>query len=141
MNVSAVFESDFVFDLADCFHKRQRFYVADGTADFGNNNVGFGFFCGKHHAPPYFVGNVRNNLNGFSVVAAFAFGIQYGKVHLAGARAAVFGKADVGKALVMTQVQIGFGPVIGNEDFAVFIRIQSSRIDIQIRIEFLIYDF
>ena len=72
VDVAAVFFADFVFHLTDRFHKRQRFYVADGTADFRNDDVGFRFFRRKHHAAENLFGDVRNDLHRAAVKSAFA---------------------------------------------------------------------
>jgi hypothetical protein len=46
------------------------------------------------------------------------------------------GGRDAGKALVMAQVEVGLGPVIGDEHLAVLIRRHGARIHVQIGVEF-----
>ena len=46
-------------------------------------------------------------------------------------------KWSVGEALVVAQVEIGFGAVVGDEDLAVLERAHGAGIDIQIGIELL----
>lgn len=41
----------------------------------------------------------------------------------------------------MTEIQIGFRAVIGDEDFAMLIRAHGARVDIDVRVEFLNGDF
>ncbi|CUP34884.1 Uncharacterised protein [Bacteroides xylanisolvens] len=41
----------------------------------------------------------------------------------------------------MTEIQIGFRAVIGDEDLAVLVRAHGARVDIDVRIEFLNGDF
>jgi hypothetical protein len=43
----------------------------------------------------------------------------------------------VDEALVMADVEIGLGPVLGDEDLAVLERAHRARIDVQIRVELL----
>ena len=72
MDVAAVFLADFIFHLADRFHKRQRFYVADGTAYFRDDDVRFRLFGRKHHAAENLFGDIRNDLHRAAVKSAFA---------------------------------------------------------------------
>ena len=44
-------------------------------------------------------------------------------------------KLGVREPLVMTEIQIGFGPVVGHENLAVLKRRHRARIDIDVRIE------
>ena len=41
------------------------------------------------------------------------------------------------ESLVVAEIQIGFGAVVGNEYFTMLKRTHGARIDVQIRIEFL----
>jgi hypothetical protein len=45
------------------------------------------------------------------------------------------------EALVMPEVEVGFGTVIRNEDFTVLKRTHRTWIDVQVRITFLKCDF
>ena len=73
--------------------------------------------------------------------SAFALFVQDGEVDAACGRIRRLGKRSVGKALVMPQVEIGFRSVVGDENFTVLVGIHRSRIDVQVRVEFLIDDF
>ena len=53
-----------------------------------------------------------------------------------GGHVIVFGKNCVGKALVMAQIEIRFGPVIGDIDLTVLIGAHRSGVDVYIGIEF-----
>src|SRR5699024_5793568 len=46
-------------------------------------------------------------------------------------------KVDVDETFVVSEVEIGFGPVFGDENFSVLIRTHCSRVNVQIRIELL----
>ena len=41
------------------------------------------------------------------------------------------------EALVVAEIEIGFGAVVGDEDFAVLERAHGARIDVEVRIELL----
>ena len=44
-------------------------------------------------------------------------------------------QADVHEPLVVAQVQVGLGAVIGDEDFAVLVRVHRPRIDVEVRVQ------
>ena len=47
----------------------------------------------------------------------------------------------MGEALVVAEVEVGFGAVVGHEDLAVLERAHGARVDVQIRVELLAGDF
>ena len=53
----------------------------------------------------------------------------------------VFRKINVDKALVVPEVQIGLGPVVGDKHLAVLVRAHRARVDIDIGIELFEGDF
>ena len=53
----------------------------------------------------------------------------------------VAGELGVGEALVVSEVEIGFGAVVGDEDLAVLKRRHGARVDVQVRIELHQVDF
>ena len=48
---------------------------------------------------------------------------------------------DIRESFVMPQVQVGFCSIVGHVAFSVFIGIQGSGIDIDIRVQFLVCNF
>ncbi len=71
MHECRVVTTDFVAHLANGFQKRQRFNVAHGSPDFDNHHiviVGNGF-----DGVFDFIGDVRNDLNGFPQIIAASF--------------------------------------------------------------------
>ena len=64
MNVKRIVLADFLLDLANGFKERQTFNIADGAANFRDNNVGRVRFRHGIHASFDLVGDVRDNLNG-----------------------------------------------------------------------------
>ncbi len=103
--------------LANGFEEGKRFDVANGAANFHDDHVhAFGNFPDGGFD---FVGDVGNDLHGFAqVIAAALFG-ENGFVDAAGGPVIVARKFGVGEALVMAEIEIGFGAVFGDEDFAV----------------------
>jgi phage-related tail protein len=56
-------------------------------------------------------------------------------IDFAGGGVVQFAAMDAGEALVMAEVEVGFGAVIGDEDLAMLIRAHGAGIDVQIGVE------
>ena len=83
------------------------------------------------------VGDVRNDLHGAAeIIAAALFGQD---VLIDAARGDVVRllRRNAGEALVVAEVEVGLGAVVGDEHLAVLIRAHGARIDVQIRIKLL----
>ena len=88
-----------------------------------------------------FVGHVRNHLHGLAqIIAAPLFGDDL-FVDAAGGPVIVAGKFGVGEALVVAEVEIGFGAVVGDKNFAVLKRRHGAGINVEVRIELHQVDF
>ena len=123
--------------LPDGFQERGAFDVADRTADFGDDNV-----CVRTLADPInaffdFVGDVWNHLYRTAQIVATAFLVQYCPVNLTGGNIAVDGKIFINEAFVVSEVEVGFCTVIGNEDFTVLIRAHRAGVYVDIRVKLL----
>ena len=88
-----------------------------------------------------FVGDVRNDLDGFAQIFAFAFIVEDSLVDLAAGEIVEAGEFYVGEAFVMAEVEIGFSAIIQHVDFTVLIGAHCAGIDVEVRIEFLERDF
>src|SRR5687768_6184427 len=77
------------------------------------------------------------HLHRFSEVSALAFLGNYVVINFAGSYVISLRSSNIQETFVVAQVKIGFGTIVGYKAFAVFVRVQSSRIDVDIRIEFL----
>ena len=62
VDVQDVVAADFLLDLTNGFQERQAFNVADGTADFRNDDIGIVVVADAIDAVLDFIRNVRNNL-------------------------------------------------------------------------------
>ena len=71
-------------NLPDGLQKRLRLNVADGTADFGDDDVCVGFLADGIDELLDLICNMRNDLNGRAKVFAAAFLVQNVPVDLAG---------------------------------------------------------
>jgi hypothetical protein len=123
-------------ELADGLQECQRLDVADGAADLDDVEVE-AVAGGSRIWFDDFVGDVRNNLDGFAEVLA---GALVG--HDVGVNAAVHERTGAGEflveeALVMAEVEVGFGAVFGDEDFAVLSRVHGAGVGIKVGVAFL----
>ncbi len=121
--------------LADGFEERQRFDIADRAADFADHHIHFArqLFDGRFD----FVGDVRNHLHGLAEIIAAALALNDLFVNAAAGEVVGAGERGVREALVMAEIEIGFGAIVGDENFAVLERAHGAGIDVEIGIEFL----
>jgi len=122
-------------ELADSLQKGKRLYVANSTANLDDGNIGaLGVL---DDLVLHLVGNVGNNLYRTSEIISPPFFVDNGKINLARGKVALFGETGIGKTLVMSQVQVCFGAVVGHEDFSVLKGRHGAGVDIDVRIQFL----
>ena len=120
MNEDSVFSAHFIAELPDGFQKGKTFDIADCAADFHDGNIET---CGRLPDKILdFVGNVRNDLHGFTQVVAASFFGDDGIINLPGCQIVALPHAGGSKSFVMAQIQIGFRSVVGHENFAVLER-------------------
>ena len=129
-----VFAAQFLAHLADGLKERQRFDVADGAADFDDGDVGA---VGRDlaHGVLDLVGDVRNDLDGLAEVVAAALFQDDLLVDAAGGEVVVARERRVGEALVVAEVEVGFGAVVGDEDLAVLEGRHGAGIDVEVGVE------
>ena len=139
MDEQRIVPPDFLAELADRFEERQRLDVAHRTAALGDHDV----VIRRQPADRAFdlIGDVRNDLHRRAEVFAAAFLGDDRKVDASGRHIVHLRQRSVDEALVMSQVQIGLGPVVGDVDLAVLERRHRTRIDVDVWIEFLDRDF
>ncbi len=123
----------FAANLTDSFEERQRFDVADGTADLDQGDVEA--FGRGVDAAFDLVGDMRNDLHGRAEIVATALFTDHFFVNAAGGDRILAGQMGVDEALVVTQVEIGLGAVVGDVDLAVLERAHRARIDIDVGVE------
>ena len=84
---------------------------------------------------------MRDDLHGFAQIIALAFLVQNIPVHLAGGQVGELVQILVNKALVMSQIQVGFRTVIGDIYLTVLERAHGTRVNIDIRVQLLCRNF
>ena len=122
-----------VAELADRLEERQAFDVADGAADLDQDEVEAGGIADDRLLDR--VGDVRDHLDGRAqVVAAALLGDHLGVDAPRGGVVEAVGR-HAGEALVVAQVQVGLGAVIGDVDLAVLVGRHRAGIDVQVGVQ------
>ena len=133
MNVDGRSARQFVAELADRFEEGQALDVADRAADLDQHEVDI--LVAEDDELLDGVGDVRNDLHGAAeIIAAPLLGEDL-LVDAARGDVVGFFRRHAGEALVMAEVEIGLGPVVGDEHLAVLIRAHGARIDVEIGVE------
>ena len=83
------------------------------------------------------VGDVRDDLHGVAEVLAAPLLGDHRGVDLAGGDVGGAVEVDVEEALVVADVQVGLGAVVGDEHLTVLERVHRARVDVQVRVELL----
>ena len=135
VNVEGVIAPDVLSELADRFEERQTLDVADGAADLDEDDIHV--VRNRSDGVLDFVGDMRNHLDGAAEVIAAALFLDHALIDLAGRPVRVLGRGDAGEALVMTEIEVGLGAIVGDVDLAVLVWAHRARIDVDVRVELL----
>ncbi len=131
-----VLAADFLPELANSLQERQGFNVARCSAYFRDQDVHIRTRQGADSTFD-FVGNVRNHLNCFTEVPALALAGDNGAVDAAGREVTGPRARNSGEAFVMPEIEIGFGPVVGDVNLSMLVRGHGPGIHVKVRIHFL----
>ena len=132
----AVVAADVVADLAGGLEERQRLDVADRATDLGDHDVDV-VAPHREDAVLDLVGDVRDHLDGVAeVVAAALLGDHVG-VDLTGGHVGDLAQVGVEEPLVVPDVEVGLGTVVGDEDLAVLERVHRPGIDVEVGVQLL----
>ena len=126
VDVERVLAADVLAQLADRLEERQALDVADGAADLDEHDVDVLVADGAD-AVLDLVGDVRNHLDRAAEVVAAALLLDDRQVDLAGRPVVVAGRRLVGEALVVAEIEVGLGAVVGDVDLAVLVRAHRAR--------------
>src|SRR5690606_12008248 len=85
-----------------------------------------------HDAALDLVGDVRNDLHGCTEIIAATFLLDDVQVNTAGGKIVGAPGAHPHKTLVMTEVEIGLGAIMGDEHFTVLERAHRAGIDVDV---------
>ena len=137
MDQDRVFAACFMLELADGLQERLALDIAYRAADLDDGDMHILGCVVPVETALDLVGNMRDDLDGASAVISAPLFLQDAPVNLSRGDVGVFIQVLVDKTLVVSQIQICLGAVVGDEDFSVLDRIHGARIDVDIRIEFL----
>ncbi len=140
VDVDDVLGADLPPELADRLEERQRLDVADRAADLRDDDVGGARLGAAADARLDLVGDVRDHLHGRAEEVALPLLAQNGVPDRARAVARAAEEVLVDEALVVADVEVGLGSVLGHEDLAVLERAHRPRVDVQVRVELLELD-
>ena len=125
-------------ELPDGLQEVQALDVADRAAQLADQDVGVAGAAADRLLD--LVGDVRDHLDRLAqVVAAALLGDDRG-VDLARRVVAVLGEDRVGEALVVPEVEVGLGPVLGHVDLAVLEGRHGPRVDVDVGVQLLVLD-
>src|SRR3984957_20408030 len=134
MNVDGMVARQVALDLADRLEERQALDVANGAADLAQHEVEI--FIAVEDEILDRIGDVRDHLDGGAEIIAAPLLGQDILIDAAGGDVVGFRGGTSGKALIVTEVEIGLGAIISHEHFAMLVWRHRSGVEIEIRIEF-----
>jgi len=124
--------------LADRLEEGQALDVADRAADLDQHEVHILAVVGQgaRQAELFdLVGDMRDHLHRGAQIVPAPLLLEDGRIDPPGGDVVRLRRRDAGEPLVVAQVEVGLGPVVGDEDLAVLIRAHRARIDIQIGVK------
>ena len=127
VDVHALAPADVDRELADRLEERQRLDVAHRAADLGDDDVDVARLGDQADALLDLVGDVRDDLDGAAEVVAAALAPDDRVVDAAGGDVRRARRVRVREALVVAEVEVGLGAVLGDEDLAVLVRRHRAR--------------
>src|SRR6185437_4918026 len=134
MDIERALAAEVVAHLANGFEEGQALDIAHRAADLAQNEILVAVEVSLDEFLDC-VGNVRDHLDGGAQILAAALAADHRRIDAARRDAVAAPRGDAGVALVMAEIEIGLGAVVGDVDFAMLIRAHSPRIDIEVRIE------
>ena len=134
VDVDRVVLAHLLAELPDRLQEGQRLDVAHRAADLHDHHVDGAVDLA--HRLHDLVGDVGDHLHRLAQVVAAALLGDHLLVDLAGGEVVALRGGGVGEALVVPQVQVGLGAVVGDEDLAVLVGGHRSRVDVDVRVEF-----
>jgi hypothetical protein len=101
MNIKHIIPPGILAHLADSFEERQPFDIADGAADFDQDNIGLRFFGQPFEAVFDLIGDMGNNLDRTAEKITASFFGNDRTVNLSGGNIRILRQADIDKTFVV----------------------------------------
>src|SRR5499427_1926857 len=103
--------SELIAELANRFQKRQALDIADSTADLADDKILVIEISLDELLDR--VGDVRDDLHGRAEILAAPFASDHCRIDPAGSDRIAAPRRDADIALVMAEIEIGFGAIVG----------------------------
>ena len=133
VDVDGVVARQVVAELADRLQERHRLDVADGAADLAQHEVVVVIAVEDEMLD--LVGDVRNHLHGGAEIVAAPLLLDDVLVDAAGGDVVLLVGRAAGEALVVAEIEIGLGAVVGHEHLAMLVRRHRAGVDVEVGIE------
>src|SRR5660397_141690 len=126
VEVKHILPPDIIPELPDGFKKGQAFDVTDGTTDLCDHNVHFGVPGNSCYPFLDLIGYVGDHLDCAAEVVSTTFFADDIVVDGTGSDVGIPAQILINKSLIVTEVQIGLGAVLSDENLTVFRRVRDS---------------
>ena len=112
-------------------------YVADGASHLGDDEVKFFVSTLTQHPPLDLIRDVRHHLDGLAQIVTTAFAVDDRLVDTPRRDAIIACGANTRKPFIVTQVEICFKPILRHVALPMLVRVQRTRVDVDIGIKLL----
>ncbi len=119
--------------LTYSFEERQAFDIADGAADFAQNEIDIVIAFADESLDG--IGDVRDHLDGGTEIVAAPFLGDDVLIDATGRDIVLLVRRHAGEAFIMSKIKIGFRAVVGHINFAVLVGRHRAGVDIEIGVE------
>ncbi len=133
MHVDALATRLVLTELADRLEERQALDVPDCAADLAEHEIDL--VLADEEEVLDLVGDMRNDLDGLAEIVSAAFLLQHVGINPARGDGIRASRRYAGEPLVMAEIEVGLGAVIGHEYLAVLEWRHRTRIDVEIGVE------
>ena len=137
MNEQAVLPSHLDGHLADCLQERLAFDISHRSADLCNDHVRIGGLAHIVDEGLNLVRHMRDDLHRTSQEFSVPLLVEDVPVHFTGGQVGILVQILIDESLIVSQIQVGFRTVLGDEYFPVLIRAHGARVNVDIRIQLL----
>ncbi|GBE21977.1 hypothetical protein BMS3Bbin01_01331 [bacterium BMS3Bbin01] len=140
MHIDGVVWSEILAKLADRFQERQALDVANGATHLCDDHVDVVAIADSSDAGFDLVCDVRDDLHGAAEIVSTTFLLDDGQVHRTGRHVGIAPEILAGETFVVSEVEVGLAPIVGDEHLSVLEGVHRSRIDVDVRIQLLVDD-
>jgi len=130
VNKKGIFLTERKTHLPDSFKKRLALNITDCSSNFDNHYIVV--VRDRIKGVLDLISHMRDYLNGLAQIISMSFLPDNLLINPAGGPVMVFGSSGQSKPFIMSQIKIGFGPIVGNKDFTMLVGAHCSRVNIKV---------